>query len=342
MIDRRSLIAGALAALPAGRLTALTPDRFAAIDPEMVEELRRRPEMVVTADKLERFRHRPGVPLLRPPPPSPLKDCPPVERMVPGLDGEPAVRTLVFDRAPGRRARGAVLWIHGGGFISGGAGVPGALAAAAVEHGWLIVSVDYRLAPEARWRQSLADNYAALRWIHDHADTLGVDRRRIAIGGGSAGGGHAAMLAFHARDKGEVPVAYQLLIYPMLDDRTGSSRAARPGTGEFIWTPAANRFGWSSLLGVPAGSSQVPDAAVPARRLDVKGLPPAFIGVGTLDLFRDEDIDFAGRLAAGGVAVDLAVVPGAYHAFDGVAPWARASQAFTRRWVDGLAAALSR
>lgn len=341
MIDRRSLIAGALAAWPASRLGALAPDRFAAVDPEMVEELRRRPEMVVTAENLERFRHRPGVAPLRPPPPSPLKERPPVERIVPGLGGEPAVRTLVFDGAPGRQGRGAIVWIHGGGYVSGGAGVPGPLAAAAVEHGWLVVSVDYRLAPQARIAQSLADNYAALRWVHDQADALGVDRRRIAIGGGSAGGGHAAMLAFHARDEGKVPVAYQLLIYPMLDDRTGSVRAARPGTGEFIWTPAANRFGWSSLLGVPAGSGRVPATIVPARRMDVKGLPPAFIGVGTLDLFLDEDIDFAGRLAAAGVPVDLAVVPGAYHAFDGVAPWARASQAFTRRWSDDLAVALA-
>ncbi|WP_232474201.1 alpha/beta hydrolase [Sphingomonas sp. MA1305] len=346
MIDRRGLIAGALAAVPMAKLAALAPDRFApdrfaAVDPEMVAELRRRPEMTVTAANLDAFRHRRGVAPLRPPPPSPLSAKPPVERIVPGLPGQPAVRTVQYDGAPGRKGRGAVVWIHGGGYVSGGASIPGALAAAAEAHGWLIVSVDYRLAPEARQPQSLADNYAALRWVHDHAAELGIDRTRIAIGGGSAGGGHAAMLALAARDRGEVRLAYQVLIYPMLDDRTGSTRAARPGTGEFIWTPAANRFGWTALLGVPAGSARVPANVVPARRADLAGLPPAFIGVGTLDLFLDEDLAYAGALTAAGVSVDLAVVPGAYHAFDGVAPWARASQAFTARWIDDLTRALS-
>jgi acetyl esterase/lipase len=149
------------------------------------------------------------------------------------------------------------------------------------------------------------------------------------------------MLALAARDRGEIRLAYQALIYPMLDDRTGSLRPARPGTGKFVWTEAANRFGWTSLLGQPAGGARVPAGVVPARRSDLAGLPPAFVGVGTLDLFLDEDIAYAGALAAAGVAVDLAVVPGAFHAFDGVAPQARASRAFTARWIDDLARALA-
>jgi acetyl esterase/lipase len=127
----------------------------------------------------------------------------------------------------------------------------------------------------------------------------------------------------------------------MLDDRTGSSRPARPGTGRHIWTGAANRFGWTSLLGRPAGGASVPAGAVPARLASVKGLPPAFIGVGTLDLFYDEDVAYAGALAAAGIAVDLAVVPAAFHSFDGVAPASRASKAFTERWLRDLSAALS-
>lgn len=183
--------------------------------------------------------------------------------------------------------------------------------------------------------------YAVLRWVHDNADRLGVDRNRIAIGGASAGGGHAAMLALAARDRREVLVAYQVLIYPMLDDRTGSVRSARPGTGEFVWTAASNRFGWGALLGMPAGSTHVPAGTVPGRRTDLAGLPPAFIGVGTLDLFLDEDIAYAEGLTAAGVPVDLVVVPGAYHAFDSVADQARASHAFTTRWQDDLVRALA-
>ncbi|RDE07527.1 alpha/beta hydrolase [Sphingomonas aracearum] len=271
----------------------------------------------------------------------PARVAPPLaERMLPGLPGQPPVRTVQFDGAPGRKGRGALVWIHGGGFVSGTAGINAGLQRLAAEKGWLVVSVEYRLAPEARIEASLADNYAALRWVHDNADALGVDRRRIAAGGSSAGGGHAAMLALAARDRREVPLAYQVLIYPMLDDRTGSTRPARPGTGDFIWTAASNRFGWTSLLGVPAGEAKVPARTVPGRRSDLAGLPPAFVGVGTLDLFLDEDIAYAGALAAAGVPVDLAVVPGAYHSFDGIAAQSQASRAFTGRWMADLAAAL--
>src|SRR4029077_17645569 len=136
----------------------------------------------------------------------------------------------------------------------------------------VVVSVEYRLAPETPFPGALEDNYTALRWLYANAETLGVDRNRIAIGGESAGGGHAAALAIAARDRKEVPVIFQLLIYPMLDDRTGSSRPVPPHIGEFIWTAQSNVFGWSSLLGVPAGSAKVPAGAVPARVEDLSGL----------------------------------------------------------------------
>jgi acetyl esterase/lipase len=317
-------------------------DRFAAVDPQMIDDLRLLPPPVAATDAtLAAYRRRPGRRPAHPLPLSPVAALPPATVVVPGLPGQPAVTTVQFDGAPGRKGRAAIVWIHGGGYIAGAAGIPIALKEAAQRHGWLIVSVDYRLAPEARIDASLADTYAALRWVHRQAAALGVDPARIAVGGSSAGGGHAAMLALAARDRGEIPLAYQVLIYPMLDDRTGSSRAARPGTGDFVWNAAANRYGWSSLLGVPAGSDAVPPRTVPGRRSDVAGLPPAFIGVGTLDLFLDEDIAYAGRLAAAGVPVDLAVVPGAFHAFDTIAPGARASRAFTARWIAGLAAALT-
>ncbi|MGO8793238.1 MAG: alpha/beta hydrolase fold domain-containing protein [Candidatus Sulfotelmatobacter sp.] len=184
----------------------------------------------------------------------------------------------------------------------------------------LVVSVDYRLAPETHFPGSLEDNYAALRWLYTNADTLGIDRKRIAIGGESAGGGHAAALAIAARDRKEFPILFQLLIYPMLDDRTGSTRPVPPGIGEFVWNATSNRFGWTSLLGVPAGSPTVPAGAVPARVENVAGLPPAFISVGAIDLFAGEDIEYGRRLLEAGVPTELHVIPGAYHGYNLLAP----------------------
>ncbi len=345
MANRRDILKGAGATLllaGGGRaFAAVAADPFAAVDPEMVDDLRLIQPMAVSAGNLDAFRHRPAARHAHPAPAPPVAAAPLPVVMVPGMPGQPAVRTLQFDGAPGRKGRGAVVWMHGGGYVAGSAGIPADLRLAAQRQGWLVVSVDYRLAPEATLPKSLDDNYAALRWVHDNAATLGVDRSRIAAGGASAGGGHAAMLALAARDRGEVALAYQVLIYPMLDDRTGSLRAARAGTGAFIWTAEANRFGWSSLLGVPAGSARVPAGVVPGRRTDLAGLPPAFLGVGTLDLFLDEDLAYAGALRAAGVPVDLAVVPAAFHAFDGVAPMARASQDFTRRWIGDFETALA-
>jgi acetyl esterase/lipase len=163
-----------------------------------------------------------------------------------------------------------------------------------------------------------------------------VDHKRIAIGGESAGGGHAAMLAIAARDRKEIPIMFQLLIYPMLDDRTGSSRPVPPHIGEFIWTAHSNIFGWSSLLGLPAGSEKVPAGAVPARVENLSGLPPTFIVVGAIDLFIDEDIEYARRLLAAGIPTELHVIPGAYHGFDLLVPNAKVTTRFTEYWTTAL------
>ena len=169
-----------------------------------------------------------------------------------------------------------------------------------------------------------------------NAKELGIDVKRIAIKGESAGGGHAAALAIAARDRGEYPICFQVLVYPMLDDRTGSTREVPAHLGHYLWTPASNRFGWTSLLGVPAGSAAVPPNSVPARVSNLKGLPPAFIGVGSIDLFVPEDIEYAQRLVAAGVAVELNVVPGAFHAFDGIAADASLSRQFAQAWREAL------
>lgn len=246
----------------------------------------------------------------------PYLEAPAVDEVViPGLPGEPDVKVYVVNSHK-HITRPVIVYMHGGGFVIGKASedIP-RLQALALKHDCVFVSVDYRLAPETAFPGSLHDNYAALKWVYDQADELGVDRSRIAIMGDSAGGGHAAMLALAARDRGEVPIKRQILIYPMLDDRTGSTVAAPYWRGYLSWTPASNRTGWTALLGVPAGSEEVPYGAVPARVQDLAGLPPAFIIVGSVDLFVDENIDYARRLMHAGIETELIVLPGGYHGF---------------------------
>jgi triacylglycerol lipase len=208
----------------------------------------------------------------------------------------------------------------------------------ASEQSCVVVSVDYRLAPETRHPGALEDCYAALEWVYRRAAELGVDRTRIAIGGESAGGGLAAALAILARDRGEVPVCFQLLDAPMLDDRTGSASEAHPFCGKFVWTPASNRFGWRALLGVEPGGADVPAGAVPARTLDLSGLPATCITVGSLDLFLEEILEYTRRLSRAGVVTELHVIPGAYHGF----PMAGASAPQVRQWLQLRADALAR
>jgi len=176
----------------------------------------------------------------------------------------------------------------------------------------VVLSVGYRLAPEHPIPAPLDDCYAGLAWMHDNAESLGVDRARIGIGGESAGGGLAAALAIRARDAGEYAVCHQHLTYPMLDNLTGSK--AQPGdplVGEFVWTRARNQYGWQSYLGdAPAAAPQVP-----SRVENYSGLPHTWMFTASLDLFRDENIDYARRLMEAGVFVDLEVVSGACHGF---------------------------
>jgi acetyl esterase/lipase len=263
-----------------------------------------------------------------------------VERSVPGRPGQPAVPVYVVDAAPpGTGERGAILFIHGGGYIGGnGWSDLRRLLGLADRLGCVIVSVEYRLAPETPFPGALEDNYAALKWLHANAGALRVDPKRIILLGESAGGGHAAMLAIAARDRGEVPIALQALVYPMLDDRTGSTRPAAPQNGTLIWQPADNRKGWSALLGRPAGSAQVPAGSVPARVTDLRHLPPTFIEVGSIDLFAEEDVDYARRLIGAGVPTELLVVPGAFHGFQFMVPKSAIAQQFN----TALEAALSR
>jgi acetyl esterase/lipase len=225
----------------------------------------------------------------------------------------------------------AMLWMHGGGYVLGHAQQDDRLCRRFSDTlGITVASVDYRLAPEHPFPAPLEDCYAALEWL---TALPAVDTRRVAIGGASAGGGLAAALALLARDRGEIKPALQLLVYPMLDDRAMAHRGA--ARKYRLWTESSNRFGWACFLG---GTD--PEVAVPARRADLSGLPPAWVGVGTLDLLCPEDVAYAGRLKDAGVPCVLEVVPGAFHGFDVVAPGRPVSRAFFDSQCASLADAL--
>jgi len=255
---------------------------------------------------------------------------------IPGPSGAPQVTVYVINSVAGA-SRPAILHMHGGGFVGGQAKEGLAeLQELAATLDCTIMTVDYRLAPETSYLGSLADNYAALEWLHDYAPALGVDPARIAVMGESAGGGHAALLALKARDMGKIPLVAQILIYPMLDDRTGVIVTPPYPAGSLVWTAANNRFGWASFLGQAPGTDAVPHQAVPSRRTDMKGLPPTFIGVGAIDLFVNEDITYARALIDAGVQTELLVVPGAFHGFDRVAATTKVAGEFTAAKVNAL------
>jgi acetyl esterase/lipase len=317
--------------VPRSELSPAIADPYSLVDPELLPTLKQFPAVDLTVEMAVKFRQMPPMPPLPAPAPQPVERH--IARPVPGA---PELRLWVVDPAPSEAGKPVLLHMHGGGFMmTGPSWLPG-LQRMAMDCHCVVVSVDYRLAPETRYPGSLEDNYAALKWVHAHAEELGIDRSRIAVGGESAGGYHAASLAIHARDRNEVPIRFQLLIYPALDDRTGSSRPAPPAIGHFLWTESANRLAWSALLGVAAGSSSVPAAAAPARVTSVAGLPPAWIGVGSIDLFVEEDMQYAQRLIHAGVATELVVVPGAFHGFDLLVPDAEASRQFSASWKTAL------
>lgn len=225
----------------------------------------------------------------------------------------------------------ALVWMHGGGYVLGQAQQDDNLCRRFSQTlGIPVVSVDYRLAPEHPYPAALEDCYEALAFAASLAD---VHPERIAIGGASAGAGLAAALALLARDRGQLTPAFQLLSYPMLDDRT----CAVSGIAQHyrLWNERSNRFAWNAYLGAAD-----PDQAVPARRPDLSGLPPAWIGIGTNDLFYEEAVAYAARLNDAAVPCHLDIIPGAFHSFDQVAPHARVSRDFFQSQCAQLAAAL--
>lgn len=267
-------------------------------------------------------------------------DAPPTtveveERMIASPDGD--VRVFVYRRPSASEEavapRAGMLWIHGGGYLFGSAEDDRArLIAEKLECN--VVSVDYRVAPEHPFPAGPDDCYAALLWMVEHATELNIDPTRIAIGGASAGGGMAAGLALMLRDRGGPQIAFQLLLYPMIDNLHDTPSGQY--TNHPVWNQRTSFNSWEMYLdGVP-GKDASPYAAA-ARATDLAGLPPAYICVGAEDLFRDEDIDYARRLMAAGVACELSVYPGLFHGGDSFMPQAAVSQRLEQSFLHALA-----
>jgi acetyl esterase/lipase len=253
--------------------------------------------------------------------------------------GDPGIRVLITTPDGHRTKRPAVLSLHGGGMIVGSPQLEqrtqGRLAR---DLGAVVVAPDYRLAPENPFPAALDDGMTTLAWMREHADELGIDADRIAVTGISAGGGLAAAIAQRSHDEG-IALRAQGLVYPMLDDRTVLNGDAG-GRGRFVWTPESNRFAWTAYLGREPRMSDAPAYAAPARRDDLSGLPPAWIGVGELDLYYGEDVAYAEKLHACGVPCELITVPRMYHAADGYARKAPSMETFIQGLVNHLKAHL--
>ncbi|WP_441248749.1 alpha/beta hydrolase [Kitasatospora sp. McL0602] len=264
------------------------------------------------------------------------------ELHAPGPPGAPDV-TLVSARPAGvARPLPLLYYLHGGGMIMGNAWsvLPQLLREWALPLELAVISVEYRLAPQAQYPGPVEDCYAGFTWAAEHAARLGIDPDRILLGGKSAGGGLAAALALLTRDRGgPVPIG-QLLLCPMLDDR-GTTFSSRQMTGLDTWDSTSNATAWQALLGDRYGAADLPPYAAPARATDLAGLPPAYIDVGSAETFRDEDVAYANAIWQAGGEAELHVWPGAFHGFDTFAPQAALSQdarAARTRWLRRLLA----
>jgi acetyl esterase/lipase len=259
------------------------------------------------------------------------------ERYVPGAVGDPDVRIKIYEPRVKDEPLPGVLYIHGGGYILGSADMMDpALQQLVSELNCVIVSVDYRLAPEHPFPAPLEDCYAALKWFSENAEELGGDSSRIAVVGPSAGGGLTAAISLLARDRKGPSIIFQMPLYPMIDDRniTKSSNEITDGR---VWNKAKNQLGWEMYLGEKGEGSQY---AAPARATDLSGLPPTYTCVGDLDPFRDETIDYVLRLTQAGVPTEFHLYPGCFHGFEEYFSTAEISQRIVKEYNAALKFAL--
>ena len=244
----------------------------------------------------------------------PRVTAPDVESEDHTLPDEPEVRVRVHRPKGATGSLPCVYSIHGGGYVLGSYTMDDALFNQLCPALGLVgVSIEYRLAPETPYPGPLEDCYRGLKWAYENAAQIGIDRGRLGIRGISAGGGLAAGLALLARDRGEIPLAFQLLDCPMIDDRQRTISSQQSGLP--VWSRESNTYGWRSYLGALYGTDDVPYTAAAARAVDLSGLPPAYVSVGTVDGFLDEDVDYALRLNHAGIPTELHVYPGACHGY---------------------------
>lgn len=258
------------------------------------------------------------------------------ERRVPGPDGAPDITLLICRPAAASGTVGAIYHIHGAGMVMGNhrMGLDKVLDLAAPLR-LAVVSVEYRLAPEHPDPAPVEDCYAGLVWTSRHAAELGIDPGRIVVSGRSAGGGLAAGVALLARDRGGPALFGQLLDYPMLDDRNDTVSSVQiDGIG--VWDRTSNQTGWDALLGDRRGGSDVSSYAAPAREADLSGLPPAYIAVGSAEVFRDESVAYASRIWQCGGVAELHVWPGGFHGFEAIVPEAAISRSAIMARADWL------
>lgn len=257
-------------------------------------------------------------------------------KFIPSQDGQTQIRLRIYKPHQSHQPIPVLLWLHGGGYVMGKPEMDDRKCFQFVRQlGIAVVSVDYRHAPKHPFPAGLEDSYAALKWVQTHAPQLGLQATHIALGGASAGGGLAAALAQLAHDRQEIKPIFQLLIYPMLDDRT-VTRSDMAESNHLIWNQKSNRFGWESYLGQKCGAENMPAYAVPARRQELSGLPPAWIGVGTEDLFYEEDLAYARKLQEAGVPCETHIVQGAFHGFDATNPQLTIVQEFQNAQIAAL------
>jgi acetyl esterase/lipase len=303
------------------------------LDADIREALAATPFPAVTLENLVTFRaERYGAPI----DPALLSDQ--VSRrsiQIPGPEGDPEITVRIHRPVAATGPLPCMFWMHGGGMVMGTEFQDDLrFDRWCVRHNIMAISVNYRLAPETPYPGAIEDCYAALVWVHQNADELGIDPHLIGVGGASAGAGLSAALTLVARDRGlPGPAIFsQLLIYPMLDHRQSTASSAWEVP---IWPPSANTFGWAAYLG-DLDRTNVPAYASPALADDLSDLPAAYVMVGALDGFVDEDIDYAMRLNRAGVDVELHLYPGAPHGFEGLLPGAAVSKQATadiHNWI---------
>jgi len=300
--------------------------------PELREAFARLPEFHLPED-LEKARRNP-MPEYQPSPEVIISD-----HTITGAGGQPMLVRIYQPASRDSSQRPAVLWIHGGGYVMGHPGYDDNLCRDFVlAAGCVVVSPDYRLAPEHPYPAGLEDCYSALVWMTESAKELSIDLRRVAIGGASAGGGLTAALALLARDRGGPSICFQMPLYPMIDDGN-TTPSSYEITDARVWNRENNIAAWKMYLGDLEGAD-VPPYAAPSRAAELAGLPPTYTCVGQLDPFRDETIEYVARLARAGVDVEFHLYPGCYHAFEHADPNAETSQRCRNEYVQAMARAL--